>query len=48
MTTNIFTHLLSDLVIIETSEHTTEQLVKSGFAPINPHKFKNLLVHNDL
>lgn len=39
----IFTYLLSDPVIIKISEDKTKQLVKFGFAPTNPYKFKEFL-----
>ena len=42
-TTNTFTHLLSDSLIIKLSEYTMKQFVKSGFAPTNPHEFKEFL-----
>lgn len=42
-TMNIFTYLLSYSVIINISEHTTKQLVKSGFAHINPNEFKECI-----
>ena len=41
--TNVFTHLLSDRVIIKLLEFTNEQLIKLGYFPTNVHGFKELL-----